>query len=168
VRDESGMTAPRSVRGRVSGRQFDPHNAGGLIRQLSPERVQITSRGIDVVERHVRRCGSDPANALMIERLRAIADERLEPTPVDRGCYTHELRESTSDTGNLVMRAALLLTQRLLMLCGTMPIPLPWKTTDYQQRQVHCIIQRQNDISPNNPWRRKTHGERDSQINQQP
>jgi len=29
----------------------------------------------------------------MLERLRAIADERIEPTPVDRGFYTHELRE---------------------------------------------------------------------------
>ena len=72
------MTDPRSVRGYASGRQFDPHNAGGLIRQLSPERVRITSRGIDVVERHVSRFGPDRANAVMLERLRAIADEHLE------------------------------------------------------------------------------------------
>jgi len=93
VHDESGMTDPRSARGLASGRQFDPHNAGGLIRQLSPERVRITSRGVDVVERHVSRFGPDRANAVMIERLRAIADESIEPTPVDRGFYTHELRE---------------------------------------------------------------------------
>ena len=49
------MAAPQSVRGRASGRQFDPHNAGGLIQQLSPERVRITSHGVDVDERHVRR-----------------------------------------------------------------------------------------------------------------
>src|SRR5713101_5309950 len=87
------MTDPRSARGRASGRQFDPHNAGGLIRQLSSERVRITSRGVDVVERHVRRFGSDRANAGMIERLRAIADERIESTPIDRGFYKHEFRE---------------------------------------------------------------------------
>jgi hypothetical protein len=29
----------------------------------------------------------------MIECLRAIADGRIEPAPVDRGFYTHELRE---------------------------------------------------------------------------
>jgi hypothetical protein len=29
----------------------------------------------------------------MIERLRAITAERLEPTPIDRRFYTHELRE---------------------------------------------------------------------------
>jgi len=29
----------------------------------------------------------------MIERLRVIADGSIEPTPVDRGFYTHELRE---------------------------------------------------------------------------
>lgn len=87
------MTDPRSVRGCASWRQFDPHNAGGLIRQLSSERVRITSRGVDVVERHVSRFGPDRANAVMIERLRTIADERVEPTPVDRGFYTHELRE---------------------------------------------------------------------------
>src|SRR5712691_9123641 len=91
--DERGMTGPRSIRGRASGRQFDPHNAGGLIRQLSSERVRITSRGVDVVERHVSRFGPDRANAVMIERLRAIADKRIEPTRVDRGFYTHELRE---------------------------------------------------------------------------
>jgi hypothetical protein len=91
--DKRGMIDPRSIRGRASGRQFEPHNAGGLIRQLSSERVRITSRGVDVVERHVSRFGPDRANAVMIERLRAIADERLEPTPVDRGFYTHELRE---------------------------------------------------------------------------
>src|ERR671931_530306 len=54
------------------------HNVGGLIRQLSSERVRITSRGVDVVERHVSRFGSDRANAVMIERLRAIAEERME------------------------------------------------------------------------------------------
>src|SRR5215467_3342348 len=87
------MTDPQSVRGRASGRQFDPHNAGGLIRQLSSERVRITFRGVDVVERHVSRFGPDRANAVMIERRRAIADERMEPTPADRGFYAHELRE---------------------------------------------------------------------------
>ena len=87
------MTDPRSARGLASGRQFDLHNAGGLIRQLLPERVRITSRGVDVVERHMSRFGSDLANAVMIERLRAIANESIEPTPVDKAFYTHELRE---------------------------------------------------------------------------
>ncbi len=93
VRNERGMTDPRSARGHASGRQFDPQNAGGLIRQLSSKSVRMTSRGVDVVEQHVRRFGPDRANAVMIERLRAIADERIESTPVDRGFYTHELRE---------------------------------------------------------------------------
>lgn len=93
MRDESGMTDPQSVRGLASGRQFDPYNAGGLIRQLSSERVRMTSHGVDVVERHVSRFGPDRANAVMIERLRVIADGSREPTPVDRAFYTHELRE---------------------------------------------------------------------------
>jgi hypothetical protein len=29
----------------------------------------------------------------MVECLRAIADERMEPTPADRDFYAHELRE---------------------------------------------------------------------------
>src|SRR4029453_4573823 len=91
--DKRGVTDPWRIRGRASGRQFEPHNAGGLIRQLSSERVRITSRGVDVVERHVSRFGPDRANAVMIERLRAIADKCVEPTSVDRGFYTHELRE---------------------------------------------------------------------------
>jgi hypothetical protein len=103
----------------------------------------------------------------MIERLRAIADEHLEPTPIDRGFYTHELREFVR-------------YRTLGYESGTPADPEAahtlWNNADsatledygYQQRQVRCIIQRQNDISPNNTQQGKTRGERDSQIDQQP
>jgi hypothetical protein len=55
-----------------------------------------------------------------------------------------------SDTETLVMRLELLLIQMLPMSFGIMPIQPRWKTTDYQQIQVHCIIQTQNDIFRNN------------------
>lgn len=87
------MTGPKGARGPASGRTFDPERAGGPIRNLSAEQIKITHRGVDVVERHVNRFGADESNQHMIERLRAVADGELEPTPADRNFYAHELRE---------------------------------------------------------------------------
>jgi hypothetical protein len=53
----------------------------------------VTSRGIDVVERHISRFGHDDANQAMVGRLRRIARGDLEPTPYDLNYYAHELRE---------------------------------------------------------------------------
>jgi hypothetical protein len=39
------------------------------------------------------RFGPDRANEVMIERLRIIANEGIEPTSADRNFYSHELRE---------------------------------------------------------------------------
>ena len=83
----------RMVHGVASGREFDPTQAGGPVRNLSTEGVRITNRGIDVVERHVSRFQPDEANNFMIERLRRIAQGSLEPTEWDLNYYTHELRE---------------------------------------------------------------------------
>ena len=89
---------PRGARGPVSGRPFEPANAGGPVRPLTTDRAQLTPRGVDVVARHLARFDADlpepdPDNAGMVGRLRAIADGALEPTPWDRNFYTHELRE---------------------------------------------------------------------------
>ena len=78
--DEHGMTDPRSVRGHASGRQFDPHNAGGLIRSFIRE-ARITSRVVKDLERHVSQFGPERTNAVMIERFRAICHRRIEPNP---------------------------------------------------------------------------------------
>jgi hypothetical protein len=93
MEEGSTETGPRGARGPVSGRDFDPDQAGGSIRELSTERIKITHRGIDIVERHVSRFGPDPANQAMVERLRVIANRRRGPTPADRNFYAHELRE---------------------------------------------------------------------------
>lgn len=81
------------VRGAASGRDFDPTNAGGPVRVLSTDRIQITHRGVDVVERHVERFGPDPSNAGMVRRLHDIADGKIKPTKWDKNFYGHELRE---------------------------------------------------------------------------
>jgi hypothetical protein len=78
---ERRMTGPEGARGSASRREFDPNNAGGLIQQLSPDKVRITYRSVDVVECLVRRFGPDRANEVMIERLRATADGKTESTP---------------------------------------------------------------------------------------
>ena len=89
--DDKG--GPAGARGPSSGREFEPELAGGPIRRLSTERVKITNRGIEKVEKHIARFGSDLPNALMIERLREISRGQRQSTPYDLNFYTHELRE---------------------------------------------------------------------------
>jgi hypothetical protein len=81
------------ARGPVSGREFDPARAGGPIRKLTTESVQVTHEGIDTVEQHLGRFGQDDANDFMVGRLRSIANGNLEATQYDLNFYTHELTE---------------------------------------------------------------------------
>jgi RHS repeat-associated protein len=84
---------PLGARGPISGRDFDPANAGGPIRALVTRKVKITHSGVDKVTAHVRRFQYDPGNEYMIDRLRKVADGSTPPTQVDLNYYTHELRE---------------------------------------------------------------------------
>lgn len=93
-RGARGPRSPRGATGPHSGREFDPAAAGGPVRQLTTDRIKITNRGIDAVERHIARFGPDEANQTMIQRLRDIAGGRLQVTQADRNFYSHELRES--------------------------------------------------------------------------
>ncbi len=77
----------------MNARDFDPTEAGGLIRQLSIGRLKVTDRGIGVVTKHIARFGDDEANQIMVDRLRLIARSTLEPTRYDLNFYAHELRE---------------------------------------------------------------------------
>ena len=77
----------------MTGREFDPTQAGGPIRQLSTARIRVTDRGMDALERHIGRFGQDEANQVMVHRLRRIARGEIEATPYDLNYYSHELRE---------------------------------------------------------------------------
>ncbi len=85
--------APGGARGPVSGREFNPAEAGGAIRQLTTENIKITNKGIDVVEQHLARFGPDAPNQVMVQRLRDIAAGKIKPTQADLNFYSHELRE---------------------------------------------------------------------------
>ncbi|GHT96973.1 hypothetical protein AGMMS49545_23470 [Betaproteobacteria bacterium] len=63
--------------------------------------VQVTEKGIARVESHAAQFGNDPANAVMIERLRA-----GHATPQDLTFYMHELKESSLMRQGLSDRAA--------------------------------------------------------------
>jgi RHS repeat-associated protein len=89
-----GAGRPLGARGPVSGRDFDPTKAGGAVRRLTTDRIKISSRGIDYVERHVARFGPDAPNKGMVQRLRDIEAGNLKPTQADLNFYSHELRES--------------------------------------------------------------------------
>jgi len=77
----------------VTGREFDPTQAGGRIRRLSTARISVTDRGIDALERHISRFGHDEVNQVMVDRLRRIARGEIEATQYDLNYYSHELRE---------------------------------------------------------------------------
>jgi len=91
--DELRPVAPKGARGPISGREFDPTQAGGPVRHLGTDRIRVTDRGIDVVEQHISRFGADQANQVMVDRLRRIARGELTPTQHDLNFYSHELRE---------------------------------------------------------------------------
>ncbi len=50
--------------GPISGREYDATAVGGLLRDLTDtqSRIKFTHQGIDVVEAHTSRFGSDAAN----------------------------------------------------------------------------------------------------------
>ncbi len=75
----------------MTGREFDPTQVGGPIRQLSTGRIRVTDRGIDAVGRHIVRFGNDETNQVMLNRLRDIARGEIERTQYDMNYYSHEL-----------------------------------------------------------------------------
>lgn len=81
------------ARGATSGRQFDPELAGGPIENLTTDGVNITHEGIATVEKHISRFDHDPANDVMIGRLKNIEKGKMPPDQVDLNYYTHECRE---------------------------------------------------------------------------
>jgi|GEM_PF-1320663 len=81
------------ARGAASGRPFDPELAGGAIKNLTTDGVDITHEGIATVEKHVSRFDSDPGNEFMVDRLKKIANGEMLSEQVDLNFYTHECRE---------------------------------------------------------------------------
>ncbi|EKY3120494.1 hypothetical protein SMY46_000281 [Cronobacter turicensis] len=81
------------ARGVSSDRQFEPELAGGPIENLTTDGVEITHEGIEIVEKHVSRFEYDPANDVMVSRLKNIVEGNIFPEKVDLNYYTHECRE---------------------------------------------------------------------------
>ncbi|QKN81392.1 hypothetical protein [Scandinavium goeteborgense] len=81
------------ARGASSGRPFDPELAGGAIKNLTTDGVDITHEGIATVEKHISRFDPDPGNEFMVDRLKKIVNGEMLPEQVDLNFYTHECRE---------------------------------------------------------------------------
>ena len=85
---------PKGARGPATAWEgFDEALAGGPVRDLTTNQIKVTNRGIDVVEQHTSRFGTDKANSVMGDRLRRIANGEMTPTVQDLNFYSHELRE---------------------------------------------------------------------------
>lgn len=85
---EGGM-----VKGKYSGRTFDPAKAGGAVASLDWAKASINSRGITEIRTHLARLDPSDANQVMLTRLDEIALGKLKATDWDKRFYTHELQE---------------------------------------------------------------------------
>ncbi|WP_367255899.1 S-type pyocin domain-containing protein [Pseudomonas sp. stari2] len=81
------------VRGKFSGRVFNPNQAGGPVLDLDWRSAVISRAGIDAVKLHIARLDQSDANDVMIQRLEEILSGRLAFTDTDLRYYTHENRE---------------------------------------------------------------------------
>lgn len=89
-----GNNLPLGARGPATAWDgFDEALAGGPVRDFTTDRIKVTIRGIEVVEKHTGRFGFDNANQIMIDRLKRIEAGEIDVTPQDLNFYSHELRE---------------------------------------------------------------------------
>jgi len=88
---EPNLNRPDSSKDLSSGSSDDLEKSSP---SLSTDRLRIQTNGIDRVEQHLSRFGSDSQNAKQIQRLRDIAAGKIVPTQKDLNFYAHELRES--------------------------------------------------------------------------
>lgn len=82
-----------TVRGKHSGRSFNPEQAGGPIVELDWRIAVITQEGVNAVMLHIARLDQSDANDIMIQRLEKILKGVLDISDTDRRYYTHEIRE---------------------------------------------------------------------------
>ncbi|MBT9266666.1 hypothetical protein KKQ10_17425 [Pseudomonas sp. MG-9] len=81
------------VKGKYSGRIYNPEQSGGPILDLDWHTAVITNAGVIAVKLHVARFNQSDANDVMIQRLERIWNGDLNHTDTDLRYYTHELRE---------------------------------------------------------------------------
>lgn len=82
-----------TTKGKYSGRDFNPEEAGGPILDLDWRAAVITQAGIDAVKLHIARLDQSDANDIMIQRLEKILSGHWMLTDTDLRYYTHEIRE---------------------------------------------------------------------------
>ena len=82
-----------TVKGKYSGRDFNPEQAGGPILHLDWRTAVITRQGIDLVKLHIARLDQSDANEVMVQRLENILKGALDISDTDQRYYTHEVRE---------------------------------------------------------------------------
>ncbi|WNZ85282.1 S-type pyocin domain-containing protein [Pseudomonas sp. P108] len=81
------------VKGKYSGRTYNPEQSGGPILDLDWRTAVITQAGVTNVKLHVARFNQSDANDIMNQRLERILKGDLNFTDTDLRYYTHELRE---------------------------------------------------------------------------
>ncbi|VVP04485.1 hypothetical protein PS898_02985 [Pseudomonas fluorescens] len=85
--------AGATVKGKYSGRDFNPDQIGGEILDLQWVPETISAEGTIIVKLHISKFLQSDANEIMLDRLERIARGELEATDTDKRFYTHEIRE---------------------------------------------------------------------------
>lgn len=81
------------VKGKHSGRIYNPEQSGGPILDLDWRMAVISRAGVDAVRLHIARLDQSDANDVMIQRLETILSGQMAFTDTDLRYYTHEMRE---------------------------------------------------------------------------
>jgi filamentous hemagglutinin len=78
-----------------TGAFLEGAEGGGALGKLTDRQVNISDKGLSIVETHLAQFGSVPENDLMISRLRSALAEGRPIDGADASFYIHELSEST-------------------------------------------------------------------------
>jgi LysM repeat protein len=80
---------------RGSGAFLEGTQGGAGLGKLADRTVNVTEKGLNIVETHLRKFGDVPENTMMLDRLRTAMSQGQKVSGADASFYTHELAEAT-------------------------------------------------------------------------
>lgn len=91
---ESGIALP-SRRARGTGAFLEGVHGGTGLGKLADKSINVSERGLAILERHLAQFGDVPQNSAMIRRLRTALGEGRAVNGADASFYMHEISEAT-------------------------------------------------------------------------
>ncbi|MBP9920304.1 MAG: RHS repeat-associated core domain-containing protein, partial [Dermatophilaceae bacterium] len=103
------LTRPRGTApavGRGTGAFLDETQGGAGLGRLADRSIQVTEKGLGIVEGHLAQFGALPQNTAMVARLRQAHASGARVTGADASFYLHEVTEATMMARGLPYQAA--------------------------------------------------------------